>query len=66
VEKLKAVTTKLPHLPVIRITADAGSIPLSRGSEARSVSFVSSQVKITFCPAVSFFSANLGQSPGES
>ncbi|XP_075277983.1 protein FAM149A isoform X1 [Opisthocomus hoazin] len=44
VEKLKAVTTKLPHLPVIRITADAGSIPLSRGSEARSVSFVSSQV----------------------
>ncbi|XP_029875412.1 protein FAM149A isoform X2 [Aquila chrysaetos chrysaetos] len=48
VEKLKAVTAKLPHLPVIRITADAGSVPLSRGSEARSVSFgshfVSSQV----------------------
>ncbi|XP_009473206.1 PREDICTED: protein FAM149A [Nipponia nippon] len=48
VEKLKAVTAKLPHLPVVRITADAGSIPLSRGSEARSVSFgshfVSSQV----------------------
>ncbi|KAM6400835.1 protein FAM149A isoform 2-T2 [Pluvialis apricaria] len=44
VEKLKAVTTKLPHLPVVRITADAGSVPLSRGSEARSVSFVSSQV----------------------
>ncbi|XP_010147857.1 PREDICTED: protein FAM149A, partial [Eurypyga helias] len=44
VEKLKAVTTKLPHLPVIRIAADAGSIPLSRGSEARSVFFASSQV----------------------
>ncbi|KFQ49557.1 Protein FAM149A, partial [Pelecanus crispus] len=48
VEKLKAVTAKLPHLPVVRITADAGNIPLSRGSEARSVSFgshfVSSQV----------------------
>ncbi|KAM7112126.1 protein FAM149A isoform 3-T3 [Ciconia maguari] len=48
VEKLKAVTAKLPHLPVVRITADVGSIPLSRGSEARSVSFgshfVSSQV----------------------
>ncbi|XP_054681154.1 protein FAM149A isoform X2 [Grus americana] len=48
VEKLKAVTAKLPHLPVVRITADAGSVPLSRGSEARGVSFgshfVSSQV----------------------
>ncbi|XP_009882219.1 PREDICTED: protein FAM149A [Charadrius vociferus] len=44
VEKLKAVTTKLPLLPVVRVTADAGSVPLSRGSEARSVSFVSSQV----------------------
>ncbi|OPJ71200.1 protein FAM149A isoform A [Patagioenas fasciata monilis] len=48
VEKLKAVTAKLPHLPVIRIKADAGIVPLSRGSEARSVSFgshsVSSQV----------------------
>ncbi|NXQ88850.1 F149A protein, partial [Nyctibius grandis] len=44
VEKLKAVTTKLPHLPVVRITADAGSVPLSRGSEAKSVSFVSSRV----------------------
>ncbi|KFP65149.1 Protein FAM149A, partial [Cariama cristata] len=48
VEKLKAVKAKLPHLPVVRITADAGSVPLSRGSEARSVSFgphfVSSQV----------------------
>ncbi|XP_010190790.1 PREDICTED: protein FAM149A [Mesitornis unicolor] len=44
VEKLKTVTTKLPHLPVIRMTADAGSIPLSRGSDTRSVSFVSSQV----------------------
>lgn len=59
VEKLKAVTAKLPHLPVIRITADAGSVPLSRGSEARSVSFgshfASSQVKITFCQMVFFF-----------
>ncbi|XP_042664312.1 protein FAM149A isoform X2 [Tyto alba] len=48
VEKLKAVTGKLPHLPVVCITADAGSVPLSKGSEARSVSFgshfVSSQV----------------------
>ncbi|KAF1565305.1 UNVERIFIED_CONTAM: hypothetical protein FQV15_0012383, partial [Eudyptes pachyrhynchus] len=48
VEKLKAVTAKLPHLPVVRIPADAGGVPLSRGSEARSVSFgshfVSSQV----------------------
>ncbi|NXC03077.1 F149A protein, partial [Orthonyx spaldingii] len=48
IEKLKTVTAKLPHLPVIHITTDAGSIPLSRGSEARSVSFgahsVSSQV----------------------
>ncbi|XP_030305717.1 protein FAM149A isoform X2 [Calypte anna] len=43
-EKLKALTTKLSHLPVIRITADAGIIPLSRGSEMRTVSFVSSQV----------------------
>ncbi|NXN51001.1 F149A protein, partial [Rynchops niger] len=43
VEKLKALTTKLPHLPVVRITADAGSVPLSRTSEARSVSFVSLQ-----------------------
>ncbi|XP_068870017.1 protein FAM149A isoform X1 [Aphelocoma coerulescens] len=39
IEKLKTVTAKLPHLPVIHITTDAGSIPLSRGSEARSVSF---------------------------
>ncbi|XP_041335993.1 protein FAM149A [Pyrgilauda ruficollis] len=48
IEKLKTVTAKLPHLPVIRITADAGIVPLSRGSEAQSVSFgahlVSSQV----------------------
>ncbi|NWY61889.1 F149A protein, partial [Chionis minor] len=58
VEKLKAVTTKLPHLPVVCITADAGSIPLSRGSEARSVSFVSSQVKIAFCQVVHRFSSN--------
>ncbi|XP_061848288.1 protein FAM149A isoform X2 [Colius striatus] len=48
VEDLKAVTAKLPRLPVVPITADVGSTPLSRGSEARSVSFgshfVSSQV----------------------
>ncbi|NWV29276.1 F149A protein, partial [Origma solitaria] len=48
IEKLKTVTAKLLHLPVIHATADAGSIPVSRGSEARSVSFgahsVSSQV----------------------
>ncbi|NXI40954.1 F149A protein, partial [Galbula dea] len=48
VEKLKAVTAKLPHLPVVCLTADAGAVPLSRGSETRSVSFgshfVSSQV----------------------
>uniref|UniRef100_A0A803YS57 DUF3719 domain-containing protein n=1 Tax=Meleagris gallopavo TaxID=9103 RepID=A0A803YS57_MELGA len=47
-EKLKAVTGKLP---AVRVTADAGSVLLSRGSEARSVSFgshlASSQVKIT-------------------
>ncbi|NXH61639.1 F149A protein, partial [Rhabdornis inornatus] len=39
IEKLKTVTAKLQHLPVIHITADAGTIPLSRGSEAQSVSF---------------------------
>ncbi|NXO97066.1 F149A protein, partial [Certhia brachydactyla] len=48
IEKLKTVTAKLPHLPVIHITADVGTIPLSRGSEARNISFgahsVSSQV----------------------
>ncbi|NXU36591.1 F149A protein, partial [Drymodes brunneopygia] len=50
IEKLKtvAVTAKVLRLPVIHIATDAGSIPLSRGSEARSVSFgahsVSSQV----------------------
>ncbi|XP_040439818.1 protein FAM149A isoform X2 [Falco naumanni] len=48
VQNLKAVTVKLPHLPAVRVTADARSIPLSRGSEARSASFgshfVSSQV----------------------
>ncbi|NWH32381.1 F149A protein, partial [Chloropsis hardwickii] len=48
IEKLKTVTAKLLHLPVIHITADAGTIPLSRGSEAPSISFgahlVSSQV----------------------
>ncbi|KAM6071925.1 LOW QUALITY PROTEIN: protein FAM149A [Theristicus caerulescens] len=54
VEKLKAVTAKLPHLPVVRITADAGSVPLSRGSEARSVSFGSHFVS----PQVHRFSSN--------
>ncbi|NWX56940.1 F149A protein, partial [Promerops cafer] len=48
IEKLKTVTAKRPHLPVIHIAADAGTIPLSRGSEAQSVSFgahaVSAQV----------------------
>ncbi|XP_025961017.1 protein FAM149A isoform X4 [Dromaius novaehollandiae] len=48
VEELKAVTAKLSHLPVIRVTADAGSVPLSRSSEARSMSygphFVPSQI----------------------
>ncbi|NXB76875.1 F149A protein, partial [Donacobius atricapilla] len=48
IEKLKTVTAKLPHFPVIPIAADAGIIPLSKVSEARSVSFgphpVSSQV----------------------
>ncbi|XP_066173000.1 protein FAM149A [Sylvia atricapilla] len=48
IEKLKTVTAKLPHFPVVHLAADAGTIPLSRGSEARSVSFgahsVSSQV----------------------
>ncbi|NXO34497.1 F149A protein, partial [Locustella ochotensis] len=39
IEKLKTVTGKLPHFPVVHITADAGTIPLSKGSEARSVSF---------------------------
>ncbi|XP_021249072.1 protein FAM149A isoform X2 [Numida meleagris] len=38
-EKLKAVTGKLPHLPAVRVAADVGSVLLSRGSEARSVSF---------------------------
>ncbi|NXP73508.1 F149A protein, partial [Ramphastos sulfuratus] len=46
-KKLKTVRAKLPHLPV-RVAADVGSIPLSRGSRARTVSFgshfVSSQV----------------------
>ncbi|NXU08079.1 F149A protein, partial [Pardalotus punctatus] len=48
IEKLKTVTAKLPPLPVIHAITRAGSIPVSRGSEARSVSFgahsVSSQV----------------------
>ncbi|NXB13982.1 F149A protein, partial [Rhagologus leucostigma] len=39
IEKLKTVAAKLPHLPVIHIATDAESIPLSRGSEVRSVSF---------------------------
>ncbi|NXC35173.1 F149A protein, partial [Campylorhamphus procurvoides] len=43
-EKLKTVTAKLPHLPVIHIITDAGSVPLSRGSEARSVTFGSHSV----------------------
>ncbi|NXM70479.1 F149A protein, partial [Serilophus lunatus] len=47
-EKLKTVTAKLPHLPVIHTKTDAVNIPLSRGSEAQNVSFgsysVSSQV----------------------
>nr|XP_013797564.1 PREDICTED: protein FAM149A isoform X3 [Apteryx mantelli mantelli] len=48
VEKLKTITAKLSYLPVVHVTADAGSVPLSRSSEARSVSygphFVPSQV----------------------
>ncbi|NWW50540.1 F149A protein, partial [Pedionomus torquatus] len=59
VEKLKAVTTKLPHLPVVRVTADVVGVPLSRSSEARSVSFVSSQVKTAFCQVAHRFSSNL-------
>ncbi|XP_010141613.1 PREDICTED: protein FAM149A, partial [Buceros rhinoceros silvestris] len=55
VEKLKAVTVKLPHLPVIRITAGAGIIPLSRDSEARSVSLGSHFVS----PQVHRFSSNI-------
>uniref|UniRef100_A0A8C5T843 Family with sequence similarity 149 member A n=1 Tax=Malurus cyaneus samueli TaxID=2593467 RepID=A0A8C5T843_9PASS len=39
IEKLKTVTTKLPHLPVIHTTTDAGSIRVSKGSEAQNVSF---------------------------
>ncbi|NXI54201.1 F149A protein, partial [Chloroceryle aenea] len=46
VEKMKALTAKLPHLPVIRLAADTGSVPLSRGSEARSVSFGSHFVSL--------------------
>ncbi|XP_025898211.1 protein FAM149A isoform X2 [Nothoprocta perdicaria] len=48
VEKLKAVAAKLSHLPVPRVPAAAGCVPLPRSSEAQSVSrgshFVSSQV----------------------
>ncbi|KFU93249.1 Protein FAM149A, partial [Chaetura pelagica] len=58
VEKLKAVTTKPPHLPVVHITADAGTVSLSRGSETQSVSFVSSQVKIASYQMVHRFSSN--------
>ncbi|XP_038256984.1 protein FAM149A isoform X2 [Dermochelys coriacea] len=39
VEKLKAITSKLPHQLVSRITADTASVPPSTGSEARSTSF---------------------------
>ncbi|NXJ09267.1 F149A protein, partial [Odontophorus gujanensis] len=38
-EKLKAVTGKLPHASAVHVTADVESLLLSRGSEARSVSF---------------------------
>ncbi|NXX31063.1 F149A protein, partial [Nicator chloris] len=55
IEKLKAVTAKLPYFPVIHITADAGTIPLSRGSEARNVSFVTHSVS----SQVHRFSSNL-------
>ncbi|KAM6261519.1 protein FAM149A isoform 2-T2 [Porphyrio hochstetteri] len=48
VETLNTVTRKPPQLPVLHITADAGRVLLSRGSEARSIAFrshfVSSQV----------------------
>ncbi|NXS88795.1 F149A protein, partial [Erpornis zantholeuca] len=44
IEKLKTGTAKLPHLPVIHITTDAVSIPLSRASEVRSVSFGANSV----------------------
>ncbi|NWI15091.1 F149A protein, partial [Crypturellus soui] len=48
VEKRKAVTAKLSHLSVACVTAGAGTVPLSRSSEARSGSyaphFISSQV----------------------
>ncbi|NXA14741.1 F149A protein, partial [Sapayoa aenigma] len=60
-EKLKTITAKLPHLPVIHVTTDAVSIPLSRGSEAQSLPFgsrsVLSQVKIQL--SVHRFSSNL-------
>ncbi|NXN17081.1 F149A protein, partial [Indicator maculatus] len=56
VEKLKTVTAKLPHLPVVRLATGAGSITLSRGSQARTVSFgshfVSSQVKKKTLPQI--------------
>ncbi|NXA76600.1 F149A protein, partial [Thryothorus ludovicianus] len=55
IEKLKTVTAKLPHLPVIPIAADAGTIPLSRGSEARNVSFGAH----SFSPQVHRFSSSL-------
>uniref|UniRef100_A0A8D0HES1 Family with sequence similarity 149 member A n=1 Tax=Sphenodon punctatus TaxID=8508 RepID=A0A8D0HES1_SPHPU len=38
-EKLKAIGSKLPHLPVSRTAADTASVPPSRGSEARSTTF---------------------------
>ncbi|XP_074848993.1 protein FAM149A isoform X2 [Carettochelys insculpta] len=39
VDKLKAITSKLPHLLVSRTTGDTASVPPSRGSEARSTCF---------------------------
>ncbi|NWR68885.1 F149A protein, partial [Centropus unirufus] len=54
VENVKSVTVKLPHLPVVPITANVGNVPLSRDSEARSVSFLS-----PFVPSqVHHFSSN--------
>ncbi|KAH0616152.1 hypothetical protein JD844_027056 [Phrynosoma platyrhinos] len=38
-EKLKATGNKLPHLLVSRVAVDTSSVPPSRGSEARSMSF---------------------------
>uniref|UniRef100_K7FTI4 Family with sequence similarity 149 member A n=1 Tax=Pelodiscus sinensis TaxID=13735 RepID=K7FTI4_PELSI len=57
VEKLKAITSKLPHLLISRITADTASVPPSRGSESRSTSFGSHFVPAQF-PLVHRFSSN--------